>query len=96
MKYQNVIYKNKKLKRINKQKALNIAKNPKKYNGIILYMLPINANPDSPWINGFEELEINFNYMDAIDNINFINEYKYYNCIEDLGSYLKFYIEADA
>lgn len=96
MKYQNVIYKDKKLKRINKQKAFSIAKNPKKYDGIILYMLPIKANPDSPWINGFEELEINFNYMDATDNINFIQEYAHYNCIEELGNYLKFYIEAEA
>jgi hypothetical protein len=96
MKYQNVIYKNKKLKRINRQKAFNIAKNPKKYAGIILYMLPINANPDSPWFNGFEELEMNFKYMDAIDNMTFIQEYKYYNCVEELGSYLKFYIEAEA
>lgn len=96
MKYQNIIYNNKKLIRINKRKALNIAKHPQKYQGTIIYMLPIYANPDSPWINGFVELEMNFNYMDATDNINFIQEYAHYNCIEELGNYLKFYIEAEA
>lgn len=95
MLYKEITYKNKELLRITKNKALNIAKNPKKYQDTTIYMLPINANPNSPWIGGFEELTMNFNCMDGIDNINFINEYAHYNCIEELGNYLKFYIEKE-
>ena len=67
--------------------------NPKTYNGITLYMLPINADYESPWINGFFELEMDFCNMDAIDNLNYINELIYYNCNKELGDYLKYYIE---
>lgn len=93
MKYKEIVYKNKNLVRISKSKALNIAKNPKKYEGTTIYMLPINANHNSPWIDGFTELTMNFNCMDATDNINFIGEYAHYSCVEELGNYLKFYIE---
>ena len=66
---------------------------PKKYQGLTVYFLPVNANPESPWINGFEYLTMDFNSMDAVDNMRYLNEYMYYNCVDDLGSYLKFYIE---
>lgn len=33
------------------------------------------------------------NSMDAVDNMQYLSEYVYYNCVDDLGSYLKFYIE---
>lgn len=93
MKYKKIEYKNKKLMRINARKAREIYMNPKKYNGITLYMLPINADYESPWINGFFELEMDFCNMDAIDNLNYINELIYYNCNRELGDYLKYYIE---
>lgn len=93
MKYKEITYNKKNLVRISAAKVKNIINKPSKFNGLIIYVLPINANPASPWINGFDELEINIKYMDTIDYINFINEYKYYNCIEELGNYLKFYIE---
>lgn len=91
----NITYKNKKLKRITEKKVYNIIDHPSKYQGLTLYMLPVNANPDSPWINGFFELTIeNIAYMDSVDYHNYINECKYYNCGTELGSYLKYYIEA--
>ena len=59
-------------------------------------MLPINANPESPYINGFFEMEIEkIIYMDSIDYNRYISECKYYNCNSELGLYLKFYIEED-
>ena len=90
MKYKEIEYKNKKLIRINSKKAHNILNHPKKYNGMTLYMLPVNANPESPWINGFFELTMNFN---NIDNNRYVNELAYYNCNDELGNYLKYYIE---
>ena len=64
----------------------------KAYKGVIIYMLPINANPNNDWFKFFE-LELDFQYMDYYDNMNFINEVSYYNCNNELGNYLKFYIE---
>lgn len=93
MKYKEIEYKDKKLTRINSKKAEEIYMHPKKYNSVTLYMLPINANPNSPWIDGFFELTMDFNSMDAVDNNRYINELIYYNCNNELGKYLKFYIE---
>lgn len=93
MKYKKITYKDKSLIRINAKKARKIYMNPKTYNGITLYILPINADYESPWINGFFELEMDFCNMDAIDNLNYINELIYYNCNKELGDYLKYYIE---
>ena len=93
MKYKEIEYKSKKLTRINAKKAKEIYTHPKKYNGVTLYMLPVNANPESPWINGFFELTMDFDSMDAIDNNRYVNEVIYYNCNNELGNYLKYYIE---
>ena len=67
MKYKKIEYKNKKLIRISSIKAYNILNNPKTYNGVTSYMLPVNANPDCIFINGFFRLTMDFNNMDAID-----------------------------
>ena len=96
MKYNKIVYNNKKLKRISEKKVNNIINNCSKYEGLVIYMLPINANPDSPYINGFFEMEIEkIVYMDSIDYYRYINECKYYNCNNELGLYLKYYIEED-
>ena len=88
MKYKIEYYNNKEYIRINKKKVLNLLKSQKE---ITIYTLPINANPKSPWINGFFEIEKN-QYRDYVDCINEINEIMYYNCNKELGMYLKFYI----
>lgn len=93
MKYKEIEYKNKNLTRINAKKAKEIYTHPKKYNGVTLYILPVNANPESPWIDGFFELTMDFDSMDAINNANYINELVFYNCNNELGNYLKYYIE---
>ena len=93
MKCKETEYKSKKLTRINAKRAKEIYTHPKKYNGVTLYMLPVNANPDSPLINGFFELTMDFDSMDAIDNNRYVNEVIYYNCNNELGNYLKYYIE---
>lgn len=96
MNYKNIIYKNKKLKRITEKKVNNIINNPSKNEGLTIYILPVNANPESPWINGFFELYIDkIIYMDSVDYHRYINECKYYNCNPELGYYLKYYIEED-
>lgn len=92
MKYKKIIYKNKNLIRINAKKAKDIYTHPKKYDGITLYMLPVNANPDCIFINGFFELTMDYNNMDAIDNNRYVSEVIYYNCNNELGNYLKYYI----
>lgn len=91
MKFKNIKYDGKELKRINKQTVNKMISN-KEYNGITIYMLPINANPDNEFMKFFE-LELDFQYMDFYDNMNYINEVTYYNCNDELGTYLKFYIE---
>ena len=93
MKYKKIVYNNKQLIRINRKKALNILQHPATFNGITVYTLPVNANPDSPLIGGFFEIKNDFPYRDASDNINELNEIQYYNCGAELGDYLIFYIE---
>ena len=93
MKYKKIKYNNINLVRINRKKAEDIYLHPKKYDGVTLYMLPVNANPDCMFINGLFTLTMDFNSMDAVDNSNYINELVYYNCNDELGNYLKFYIE---
>ena len=93
MKYKKIKYNDTNLIRINRKKAEDIYLHPKKYDGVTLYMLPVNANPDCMFINGFFTLTMDFNSMDAVDNSNYINELVYYNCNDELGNYLKFYIE---
>lgn len=95
MKYKKIKYNNKNLTRISEKKVNNIINNPSKNIGLIIYTLPINANPDSQWINGFFEIEIsNPVYMDSIDYMTQLNEIKYYNCNDpEMGYYLKYYIE---
>lgn len=93
MNYKKIKYNGKTLTRINRKKAVNILQHPKRYEGVTIYFLPVNADPESPWINGFEYLTMDFNSMDAVDNMRYLSEYVYYNCVDDLGSYLKFYVE---
>lgn len=96
MNYKNITYKNKKLKRITEKKVYNIINNCSKYEGLTIYMLPVKADPESPWINGFFELYIDkIIYMDSMDYNRYINECKYYNCGAELGYYLKYYIKED-
>lgn len=92
MKYQNIIYKNKKLIRVNSKQIDNIIKHYKENIGKIIYILPINANPDCIFINGFFEITIDES-KSYIDYINFMNEIKFYNCGAELGYYLKYYID---
>jgi len=95
MKYKKIKYNEKDLVRISKRKALDIVNHPSAHIGETLYTLPILANPNSPWINGFFEIEIEpITYRDSIDYLNEIAEIDYYNCGADLGHYLKFYIES--
>ena len=97
MNYKNVNINNIKYKRISLQKVKNILNNPSKYAGLVLYFLPINANPKSPWFNGFDCLEIekDLSIMDTVDYYNYLKEYTYYNCLEGLGSYLKYYLKVN-
>ena len=97
MNNKNIIYKNNELIRINKKTAEKILNHPSIYEGIVLFILPVNANPENYWINGFTEFKIeNISFMDSIDNNNFINEYIFYNCNNELGNYLKYYITKGA
>lgn len=94
MKYNKTSYKGKELKRISRKKVNSIINKPSKHQGLTIYTLPINANPESPWINGFIEIEIeNIIYCDSIDYYNELSEIEYYNCNDELGFYLKYYIE---
>lgn len=94
MKYNKITYKNKNLKRVSYTKIKNIINNCSKYEGLTIYMLPVNFNPDSYFVNGFFEIDIEKKiYMDTVDYYNYINECIYYNCNKEAGSYLKFYLE---
>ncbi len=94
MKYNKISYKGKELKRISRKKVNNIINHPSKYQGLTIYTLPVEANPGSPWINGFFEIEIeNIIYRDSINYYNELSEIEHYNCNDELGSYLKYYIE---
>ena len=93
MKYKHITYNNKNLVRISAKKVNNLINSCGKYNGLTIYTLPVNANPDSIFIGGFFELEFDFPYIDSIDLFNKLSEIKYYNCSNELGNYLKYYIE---
>lgn len=86
-----ITYKGKHLHRINAKRVNNLINNYTKHLGLVIYALPVNANPESPFMEFFE-IELN-SYNDSIDYLNTIKEIQYYNCVEDLGDYLKFYIE---
>lgn len=93
MYFKNVSYKGKELKRISRKKVDKIISNPSKYKGLVIYMLPVKANPHSMYMDFFE-LEIeDIMYMDSVDYNRYITECSYYNCNNELGNYLKFYIE---
>lgn len=86
-----ITYNGKHLHRINARRVNNLINNYTKHLGLVIYTLPVNANPESPFMEFFE-IELN-SYNDSIDYLNTINEIQYYNCVEELGNYLKFYIE---
>ena len=90
MKYKHIIYNNESYRRITARKAINILQKEKNAS---VFVLPINADPNSKSINGFFEVEVNHPYSDYIDAINQIREIAYYNCVDELGSYLKYYIK---
>lgn len=72
------------------------------YQGKQINIIACNANPNSPWINGFYELSIDLlskhdDYVAKYDN-NFaihVNNYEYYNCNAELGRHANCYIIAD-
>ena len=68
-------------------------------NGGTVYIIACNANPCSPWINGFYELSLELlskhnDYIPEYDNDfrKHVNSYEYYNCNSELGKYSHFYI----
>lgn len=91
MKQKDIIYKGKHLHRINAKRVNKLINNYSENLGLVLYILPVNANPESPFMEFFE-IELNY-YNDSIDYLNTIREIQYYSCVEELGNYLKFYIE---
>ena len=67
--------------------------------GWLINIISCNANPNSPWINGFYELSIELlskhdDYIPEYDNDfkKHVNSYEYYNCNSELGKYAHFYI----
>lgn len=93
MKAKDIIYKGKHLHRINARRVTNLINNYQNNLGLVIYILPVNANPESLFMEFFE-IELN-SYNDSIDYLNTINEIQYYNCVEELGAYLKFYVESE-
>ena len=60
-------------------------------NGVMVFIIPCKANVNSAWIQ-FSELNV-----DRLENQNFdvvVNQYEYYNCNSELGTYSHFYIIA--
>ena len=81
-------------KQIQKRTAKRIFDNKK-----TVYVISCNANPNSPWINGFYALGWDelLKHDDFIPEYDFdfekrVNEYEYYNCNSELGNYSHFYI----
>lgn len=70
--------------RINKAKAKQLYCNSKE---IPIYILPCKANPASMWITPtrITSRVVPFDVM--------VNNYEYYNCNPELGSYAAFYIK---
>lgn len=93
MRYKEIEYKGMNLKRISYKKVHNMIKHYSKYICTTIYIAPVNLRiaDDNMFTRPFE-LEIN-EYNDYIDYSNTIKEIAYYNCIDELGSYLKYYIQ---
>ena len=93
MRYKEIEYKDKTLKRISFKSVDNMIKHYSKHIGKTIYVAPINMRiaEDNMFTQPFE-IEIN-SYNDYIDYLNTIKEIRYYNCVDELGSYLKYYIE---
>ena len=76
-------------KKINKRQALKLFEA-----GQDVYVLPNKANPYSPWIepalvNLAAQIESDLSF--AFDM--FCNSYRYYNCNNELGNSLAYYVE---
>ena len=93
MRYKHIDYNNKHLKRISLRQVNNIIKHYTKHYDLIIYATPVNMQIDYniPYLHLFE-IEIS-QYNDYYDYINIINEIIYYNCNNEVGNYLKYYIE---
>lgn len=75
------------LRRISKAAARNIYNN-----GGTIYVCPINMNPIHPHWN--MTAKINKQDLDGLDFNKVINQYTYYNCINNqVGLYTAFYVE---
>ena len=79
------IYNNKNFKRVNKTKALNAY-----YNNKMVLFLSSNMSFNNIWSKPFE---ITNNQGDNITFNAHINNFAYYNCNNNQGRYIKFYIE---
>lgn len=82
MRYNNIYQDGKHYKRANKIKAERLFNED-----VRLLVYPVNANPDSPWIQGLD-------IKKSTNRYNFhelINEIEFYNCNNEMGLYLKFY-----
>lgn len=61
--------------------------------GLDIYMLPCKANPKSYWINPAKfNKKMVFDAGRTIESV--INEYTFYNCNNQLGNYITYYVNA--
>ena len=60
----------------------------------VVYAVPCKLNPDSPWVNGGDRIS---DYIsDEYNTFNaLVREITYYQCTNETGKYLAFYIDED-
>ena len=73
------------LKRVNRKKAERLYKT-----GNQLYLIPCNVNPDSMWID-FSIIRKSIEFNHSFNE--FVNNYEYFNCNNELGNYTVFYVK---
>ena len=73
-------------------KRINMTQARKLYNeGTSIYLLPSKAVPDSIWIF---PVKISHDVQTQCDFDTKVNAYHYYNCTEETGKRIHFYIES--
>lgn len=83
MKYGQITVSGTTFQQVNKTKAGRFF-----YEGKSVFLLPCNANPNSPWAGMYEivdEGDYDFN--------NIVNHFEYYNCNGEMGKYAVFFIK---
>lgn len=91
MKYGQIRIGNEAFQQVNKTKAERLFNE-----GMEVFLLPCNANPNSVWISLCPVKKDDKSFYSVVESFNsVVNGYRYYNCNRKLGLYVVYFIKID-